>query len=77
MPNNDESQFYLATITEVTNDGAKMQIDGHDEALKKEYKQINTGAAISQGDRVLAIKISGTYVILGAIGHGSSQQNNS
>ncbi len=68
MDNNAE--FLLGTVTEISNaNGIRIQIDGQDEAMTKYYKMMLTGAdAPSVNDRVVVMKQSGTYIILGKIG---------
>ena len=35
--------------------------------MNKRYKQLKTGQTLSSGARVVAVKISGTFIVLGAI----------
>lgn len=58
-------QIILANVTAINGNQAKLQIDGV--SINRFYKVMYTGAAIAAGDRVLAVKISGTYVVLGKI----------
>ena len=60
-------EIVLATVAEIGTNGLKLKIDGNDEAGDKEYKK-NTSVTFSVGDRVLALKMSGTYVVICAIG---------
>ena len=46
--------------------GATLILPGSSAATTKRYKRID-GLTIASGDRVLAAKISGTYVIIGRI----------
>ena len=66
----DNAEFLLGTVTEVNNaNGIRIQIDGQDAAMTKYYKMMLTGAdAPSVDDRVVVMKQSGTYIILGKIG---------
>lgn len=66
----DKAEFLLGTVTAVSNaNGIRIQIDGQDEAMTKYYKMMLTGAdAPSVNDRVVVMKQSGTYIILGKIG---------
>ena len=57
----------LATVTEVTNDGLKLQFDGSSEASSKVYK-CNSACIFSVGDRVKVTKHSGTYIVDYVIG---------
>lgn len=60
-------EFYLATVTGTTASGVKIRLDGESAAMTKAYKFIATGVALSANDRVLCIKIAGTFVVLGKI----------
>lgn len=60
-------EIYLATVTSCTTAGARIQLDGQDSAMTKLYKVLNTPRHLETGDRVVVLKISGTYVILGAV----------
>ena len=70
MDNFDNAEFLLGTVTAVSNaNGIRIQIDGQDEPMTKYYKMMLTGAdAPSVDDRVVVMKQSGTYIILGKIG---------
>lgn len=62
-------QFYLATIAAWSSSaGATLIFDGQETATTKRYKRLVNGATPAAGDRVLVLKMSGTYVILGKIG---------
>lgn len=62
-----EEEFVLATISEVTANGVKLEIDGAGEAGDKEYK-VNTIQKLKTGDRVKICKNSGTYMVEYKIG---------
>ena len=66
----ENAEFLLGTVTAVSNaNGIRIQIDGQDEPMTKYYKLMLTGAdAPSVDDRVVVMKQSGTYIILGKIG---------
>jgi len=66
----DNAEFLLGTVASVsTTYGVKIQLDGQDTAMSKYYKMLMTGAGIpSVGDRVVIMKHSGTYVVLGKVG---------
>lgn len=71
----DEHQgavFLLATVTAWNSTGVKLLFDGQSSASQKRYRVMQTGASINIGDRVIVMKHSGTYVVLGAVksGHG-------
>lgn len=61
------ADFYLATISSVSASGARLLFDGSTEPTQKQYKCLGTPAALNIGDRVVVLKQSGTYVILGRI----------
>lgn len=61
------AEFYLATITSWTNaGGVKFQIDGQ-EATQKGYKQMLMCRPLQVGSRVVVMKYSGSYIVLGEI----------
>lgn len=63
------AEFYLATMTSGSAAGLKIQIDGDSEGSEKSYKILKTGGEPPRsGDRVLVVKMSGTYIVLGKIG---------
>ena len=61
-------ELYIGTVASVTGEGIELTLDGQTEPMQKKYRQLITGQALQEGARVLAVKISGTYVILGEIG---------
>lgn len=65
-----ETEFFLATVAEVDDeDGISIIPEGQSAATAKKYKMLVTGADVpAAGDRVVVMKQSGTYVILGKIG---------
>lgn len=58
------AEFYLATVTAVTSSGINIQLDGESQAMEKPYKRIYT---VRTGNRVLVLKMSGTYIVLGPL----------
>lgn len=58
--------LFLGTVYDVTSDGVRITFDGNDSPTNKRYKRLNS-ASLSSGDRILAVKQSGTYIILGKI----------
>ena len=68
------AEFYLATMTGGSNStGIKIRLDGDSSGSTKAFKILQTGREPPRtGDRVLVIKLSGTYVVLGKIGLPSS-----
>lgn len=66
------SDFYLATVTEVSSSGVKFLLDGQTAALAKQYKQLNTGKTLAVDDRIVVMKQSGTYIVMGRISYDNS-----
>ena len=68
------SEFLLATIA--TADSASgtvtMILDGMTSAMQKSYKTLSGAWPLEVGDRVVVMKMSGTYVVIGKIGSASS-----
>ena len=62
-----EALFAFATVASVENDGLTLKIDGDENASSKKYL-CNSFFAFAVGDRVLALKQSGTYVVICKIG---------
>lgn len=56
--------FYLATVREINSSGIKIQLDGEDQPMSKRYKRLTT---VRLGNRVLAVKLNGTFIILGPL----------
>lgn len=69
-----KAEFYLATMTAGAKDvGLKIRLDGDSNGSTKSYKILLTGREPPRnGDRVLVIKLSGTYVVLGKVGMPAS-----
>lgn len=66
----DSAEFLLGTVTAVSSvNGLRVQLDGQAESMSKYYKMLLNGAGVPEvGSRVIIMKHSGTYVILGKIG---------
>lgn len=62
-----ETEFYIATVSSVSSSGVKLLFAGESTAANKYYKRLGS-ANVSQGQRVVVMKQSGTYVVLGNIG---------
>lgn len=63
------AEFYLATVTAWSSaDGVAIRLDGQDAAMTKRYKTVLACMPPAVGDRVVVMKLSGTYVVLGKIG---------
>ena len=67
IENNPDVEIYLATVTEYSLSGVRIKLDGQDEAMTKRYKMLRTTRHLEVGDRVVVLKISGSYVVLGAV----------
>lgn len=63
-----ETEFYIAEVAAVNTTGCKILLPGETTAINKYYK---TCQSVGVGDRVVAMKQSGTYVILGVVGAGA------
>lgn len=66
----EAAEFYLATVTAWNDSGAKIRLDGQDSAMTKAYKAICNPVEV--GARVVVMKMSGTYVVLGKLGGEST-----
>lgn len=68
LPESGKAEFYLATVKRwnSTTKEANIQLDGQDSMSSKSYKTIC--GAVSVNKRVVVMKHSGTFVILGVIG---------
>ena len=64
----DDTSFFLATVSEVSSSGVRFVLDGQTAATQKSYKMLLTGRTLAAGARVIVMKQSGTYVVLGQIG---------
>lgn len=64
------AEFYLATVTwGDSSEGLQIKLDGETSGSTKYYKILQTGREPpTVNDRVLVMKLSGTYVVLGKIG---------
>ena len=71
---NSQAEFYLGTVKSWSNaDGVKIQLDGQDSAMTKGYKMLLVTRPLPVDARVLIIKISGTYIVLGEISKPNSR----
>lgn len=67
-----DAEFHLATVTAYSSMyGAKIRLDGQDTAMAKYYKTIC--GTVTVGKRVVVMKLSGTYIVLGMLDAGSSE----
>ena len=60
------NEFLLATVVSVGGAGLELRLDGEENARVKEYKCLASYIPTAE-DRVLAIAISGTYLVLGSV----------
>ena len=67
------TEFYLATVVAWSNaDGIQIRIDGQDKAMTKRYKMMLMCRPLHVGTRVVVMKQSGTYIVLGEIANPNS-----
>lgn len=67
-PGNHDVELYLATVNDITAEGATLIFDGATEATTKRFKSLRTGRGSAwAGQRVVVMKQSGTYIILGML----------
>ena len=62
-------QLQIATVTSATAKTARIKLNGMTAAIDKDFRVLQTGVALTVGDRGVAAKISGTYVILGKLSY--------
>lgn len=67
IESNESSPFLIASVSGIDSEGASLSINGGLETLQKKYSYLQTGNSLAVGDRVLAAKVSGTYVVIGKI----------
>lgn len=60
------SDYKLGTVTS-TSGGVSVQFDGETTPSTKKYKRLASYSSPTVNDRVLLIKVGGTYVIIGKI----------
>lgn len=60
------SNYKLATVTS-TSGGVSVQFDGETTPSAKKYKRLASYSSPTVNDRVLLIKVGGTYVIIGKV----------
>ena len=60
-------ELLLATVGTVSGTTATLIFDGDSSATTKAFKAVKTGRTLVSGDRVLVARVSGSYVIVGAI----------
>lgn len=68
-----ETEFYLGTATGWSNaDGVQIKLDGQDQAMTKKFKMMYMCRPLKTNARVVVMKQSGTYIVLGEIGKPNS-----
>lgn len=68
-----ETEFYLGTVTAWSNDtGVEIKLDGQDQAMTKRFKMMYMCRPLKVNSRVVVMKQSGTYIVLGEIGKPNS-----
>ena len=67
------TEFYLGTVTNWHNDtGVAIKLDGQDQAMTKRFKMMYMCRPLKINSRVVVMKQSGTYIVLGEIGNPNS-----
>lgn len=63
-----ETEFYLGTVGSWSNStGVEITLDGADAPMTKRYKMMLMCRPLRRGARVVVMKQSGTYIVLGEI----------
>lgn len=63
-----EAEFYIGTVKSWSNaTGVCIQLDGQDAPMTKRYKMMLMCRPLKVGSRVVVMKQSGTYIVLGEI----------
>lgn len=60
------SEYKLGTVTS-TSGGISVQFDGETAPSTKKYKRLASYSSPAVNDRILLLRVSGTYIILGKI----------
>lgn len=60
--------FDLATVYSVDSGGLRLILKNQSDPTQKKYKKLSSYESPQIGDRVVLMKMSGTYVVLGSIG---------
>lgn len=62
------TELVLATVTAIDDTyGLTLRFDGQSAASQKKYKMLNSAGSLIVGDRVVAARHAGTYIVLGRI----------
>lgn len=68
-----EAEFFLGTVKAWSNAaGVQVQLDGQDSPMTKRYKMMLMCRPLRVGSRVVVMKHSGTYIVLGEISNPNS-----
>lgn len=68
-----EAEFFLGTVKAWSNaDGVQVQLDGQDSPMTKRYKMMLMCRPLKLNSRVVVMKHSGTYIVLGEISNPNS-----
>ena len=63
-----DTEFYLGTVsTWSSSNGVEITLDGQSAHMTKRFKMLLTGRPLPLGSRVVVMKQSGTYIVLGQI----------
>lgn len=70
------AEFYLGTVKGWSNTaGVQIQLDGQDSPMTKRFKMMLMCRPLKIGARVVVMKHSGTYIVLGEISKPNSHRN--
>ncbi len=68
-----KAEFFLGTVKAWSNAaGVQIQLDGQDSPMTKRYKMMLMCRPLHLGARVVVMKHSGTYIVLGEISNPNS-----
>lgn len=71
-----EAEFYIGTVKAWSNStGVEIQLDGQDNAMTKRFKMMLMCRPLKVGARVVVMKHSGTFIVLGEISLPNSHRN--
>lgn len=71
-----EAEFFLGTVKAWNkSSGVQIQLDGQDSAMTKRYKMMQMCRPLHAGARVVVMKHSGTYIVLGEVSNPTSYYN--
>ena len=70
-----EAEFFLGTVKAWSNaEGVQIQLDGQDSPMTKRYKMMLVCRPLPVNARVIVMKHSGTYIVLGEISLPNSRK---